>query len=178
MENYWIFQSEIKRREKFILSVQDKVNCYELYNIKSIIELNRNSDTILENTFLEIIQKSLKQTNLYYFLENKSNNEDYDLERINDIINENFDYKYYYINYYQNPISEFKSKYLNNVKTEKIMHELIQKSFEFSLKETKQTLDNIIKYKNNWSNFCGKELLNYELLENLKNKGNESVIKL
>lgn len=138
MNIYFLFNEELKRKEDFRKNIDDKIKDFDYYSIKNVILLEEKSDMVMHDILFEVAKKSLHKTQLYYYIDKE------ELSLINQLIDDDFDYKYYHLSNYNNLLLDFSFKFWTvTPEAEQVMSKLIEKSVSFSREETEKTLEKI-----------------------------------
>lgn len=165
MNVYFLFKEELSRKEEFRKNIDEKIKDFDYYTVKNMTLMEEKSDIVMHDILLEMAKKSLSKTPIYYHLEKE------DIMLFCDLINEDFDDKYYHISNYHNLLLDFSMKFWTvKPEYEKVMSLLIEKSLEHSVEDTKKTLENIKEWRKPWKNFIEKQILYYKLNESLSYK--------
>lgn len=165
MNIYFLFKDELKRKEDFRKSIDNNLQEFDYYLIKNMVLLEEKSDIVMHDILLDVAKKSLNKTQLYYYIEKE------ELKLITELINNDFQYKYYHINNYNNVLLDFSFKFWNvTPETDKVMSLLIKKSIEYSKEETYSTLEKIKEWRKPWKDFIDKQILYYQLNDSLSLK--------
>jgi len=165
MEIYFLFNEELKRKENFRKSIDKEIQDFDYYSIKNMISMEEKSDIVMQDVLLEMAKKSLNKTPIYYHMEKE------ELDIISQLIDDDFQYKYYHLSNYNNVLLDFSFKFWTiKPEVEKVMLQLIEKAIEYSSEDTLITLQKIKEWRNPWKDFVDKQILYYKLNDNLSIK--------
>lgn len=173
METYQTILDELERKSIFRKNMETTLQSYEFHTFRNILEIEEKTDIVLKNNIVDIASKSMKKTDLYFFLE-QSNTE----AIISLVESDNFKYELYYINQYTNLLKDIVNKYWNpHQKAEELIALVIKKGMEKDHNKTKEVCTDIKLWYENWKEFIDKQILYYKLEDKIVKKTISKKIK-